>query len=168
MTKPSSLNGLRCRLADEEWNSLPLHIEPVSLPQHVLLEFPRVGTILRVLVDEKYESFGFHFQHGGKWLRLRNLMCKTESGLWKGIFTLETKFRLLSEQIKVSAFTWFLLPQMSCESRVGESFMDQELCLLGSVMIYYVNKVGCLLGLNVLAAKFICSYHFQFFRVTKV
>lgn len=90
--------SLSTELADEEWKSLPLHIEPVSLPQHVLHEFPRVGTILRVLVDEKYESFGFHFQHGGKWVRLRNLMCKTESGLWKGIFTLETKFRLLSEQ----------------------------------------------------------------------
>ncbi|KZV17793.1 protection of telomeres protein 1a [Dorcoceras hygrometricum] len=90
--------SLSTELTDEEWNSLPLHIEPFSLPEHVIHKFPRVGTVLRVLVDEQYETFGSHFQHGEKWLRLRNLMCKTESGLWKGIFTLETKFRLLSEQ----------------------------------------------------------------------
>ncbi|KAG8383319.1 hypothetical protein BUALT_Bualt04G0000100 [Buddleja alternifolia] len=85
-------------LTGEQQNSLPLHIEPFCLPGHVLRKFPCVGTILRILVDENYEEFGVHFQHGEKWVRLRNVMCKTESGLWKGVFTLETKFRPLSEQ----------------------------------------------------------------------
>ncbi|XP_073132728.1 protection of telomeres protein 1b-like [Henckelia pumila] len=90
--------NLSTELTNKLWQSLPLRIEPVSLPEHVLREFPHVGTVLRVVVDGKYESFGFHFQHADKWVRLRNLACETESGLWKAIFTPSSKIRLLSGQ----------------------------------------------------------------------
>ncbi|KAL3851459.1 hypothetical protein ACJIZ3_013341 [Penstemon smallii] len=90
--------SLTNKLTDEEQILMPLHIESFSLPAHVLHNFPYVGTVLRILVDESYEDFGVYFHHNEKWVRLRNLMCKTESGLFKGIFTLETKFRPLSEE----------------------------------------------------------------------
>lgn len=87
-----------CRLTDEEQIALPLQIEPVRLHEDVLRNFPHVGTVLRIVAGEVYEESGIHFQFVGNWVRMRNLQCKTESGLWKGVLTQATKCRPLSEK----------------------------------------------------------------------
>ncbi|CAI9785616.1 unnamed protein product [Fraxinus pennsylvanica] len=92
---PISINT---KLTDEEQIALPLQIEPVRLHEDVLRNFPHVGTVLRIVAGEVYEESGIHFQFVGNWVRMRNLHCKTESGLWKGVLTQATKCRPLSEK----------------------------------------------------------------------
>ncbi|KAL2456960.1 Protection of telomeres protein 1b [Forsythia ovata] len=92
---PISINT---KITDEDQNALLLQIEPVRLPEDVLRNFPHVGTVLRIVADEVYEELGVHFQIVGNWVRMRNLQCKTKSGLWKGVLTPATKCRPLSEK----------------------------------------------------------------------
>ncbi|CDP16693.1 unnamed protein product [Coffea canephora] len=77
-------------------DKLPLQLEQTGLPPSVLNNFPRLGTVLRVMIDEKYENFGNHFKIVRDWVRIRNLHCRTVSGLWEGVLTPQTKIRHLS------------------------------------------------------------------------
>ncbi|XAR53970.1 hypothetical protein NMG60_11028933 [Bertholletia excelsa] len=81
----------------EEHNSMQLQIESVPLRTDLLEKFPCVGTVLRVIVDKAYGEFGNHFHNIGYWMRLRNILCETDSGLWKGYLLPQSKVRLLAE-----------------------------------------------------------------------
>ncbi|XP_057468472.1 protection of telomeres protein 1a-like isoform X2 [Actinidia eriantha] len=81
----------------EEHESIRLQIESAPLPTNVLGKFPCVGTVLRVIADRSYGKLGEHFNNIGYWVRIRNVLCETDSGLWKGFLTSKSKVRLLSE-----------------------------------------------------------------------
>ncbi|CAI9111581.1 OLC1v1011838C1 [Oldenlandia corymbosa var. corymbosa] len=85
------------KLGADELNPVPLQVEPMILPASVLSKFPCIGTVLRIVIDECYENFGCHFKIVNGWVRIRNLHCRTVSGLWKGVWTGTTKVRHLSE-----------------------------------------------------------------------
>ncbi|XP_057468473.1 protection of telomeres protein 1b-like isoform X3 [Actinidia eriantha] len=71
----------------EEHESIRLQIESAPLPTNVLGKFPCVGTVLRVIADRSYGKLGEHFNNIGYWVRIRNVLCETDSGLWKGFLT---------------------------------------------------------------------------------
>ncbi|KAL3526183.1 hypothetical protein ACH5RR_014555 [Cinchona calisaya] len=85
---------LKKELGAEE---LPLQLELTGLPPSVLYNFPRLGTVLTVVIDEAYVNFGNHFKIVRDWVRIRNLHCRTVLGLWKGVLTPQTKIRHLSK-----------------------------------------------------------------------
>ena len=86
-----------CVIRLEEHESIRLQIESAPLPTNVLGKFPCVGTVLRVIADRSYGKLGEHFNNIGYWVRIRNVLCETDSGLWKGFLTSKSKVRLLSE-----------------------------------------------------------------------
>ncbi|XP_077218110.1 protection of telomeres protein 1b-like isoform X3 [Tasmannia lanceolata] len=82
---------------DEVENPIPLLLEPLPLPRDVLCTFPRVGTVLRVIIDKE---LGPKVQGSGQWVKLRNITCEVRSGLWRGIFSPSSQLRFLSNEDK--------------------------------------------------------------------
>ncbi|XP_015880193.3 protection of telomeres protein 1b isoform X1 [Ziziphus jujuba] len=78
-------------------SEIPLGIEPVPLARHIICQFPCVGTVLRVTVDQGLKDIGLHFKGIGKWVKFRNIRCEEHSGLWHGLFLPSSRIRFLSE-----------------------------------------------------------------------
>lgn len=72
-------------------------IEPVPLARHIICQFPCVGTVLRVTVDQGLKDIGLHFKGIGNWVKFRNIRCEEHSGLWHGLFLPSSRIRFLSE-----------------------------------------------------------------------
>lgn len=74
----------------------PLRPEELLLSREVLCSFPPVGTVLRVFADKFFKEFP-HLLNGGCWVRLCNINCEVQSGIWKGMLKVCSKIRLLSD-----------------------------------------------------------------------
>ncbi|KAL5544938.1 hypothetical protein UlMin_008722 [Ulmus minor] len=86
-------NVLSTRLEDERENPLPLHLESFPLPRNVLCNFPVVGTVLRVVFDQGFKRHLLHLLNAGQWVKLINVFCEVQAGLWRGVLTPVTKLR---------------------------------------------------------------------------
>lgn len=71
---------------------LPLHFEIMPFNMTV----PHVGSILRVVVGKHFKEV-VQLQRGDKWIRLCNMTCITEFGIWKGLLQNTCKIRFLGE-----------------------------------------------------------------------
>ncbi|XP_077218108.1 protection of telomeres protein 1a-like isoform X2 [Tasmannia lanceolata] len=98
---------------DEVENPIPLLLEPLPLPRDVLCTFPRVGTVLRVIIDKE---LGPKVQGSGQWVKLRNITCEVRSGLWRGIFSPSSQLRFLSNEDKaVISLERFYMERLSSQ-----------------------------------------------------
>lgn len=68
----------------EEENPSPLHLEAVPLARETLCTFPHVGTVLRISIYKPFEDM-YCLQSGLFWIKMCNIYCKLQSGLWKGV-----------------------------------------------------------------------------------
>ncbi|KAG9446442.1 hypothetical protein H6P81_012570 [Aristolochia fimbriata] len=75
----------------------PLQLEQIPLPKSVLSSFPCVGTVLSIVVGKSYEDLQLHLQPVGQWVKLRNIMCVTKSGMWQGLVKPISRLRLLGD-----------------------------------------------------------------------
>ncbi|XP_068669375.1 protection of telomeres protein 1b-like [Aristolochia californica] len=75
----------------------PLQLEQIPLSRSVLCSFPCVGTVVIVAFDKSYEDLQLHLQPVGQWIKLRNIMCETKSGIWQGRLTPNSRLRLLAD-----------------------------------------------------------------------
>ncbi|XP_024023503.1 protection of telomeres protein 1b isoform X2 [Morus notabilis] len=88
-------NSLPIRLEDEKDNPLPLHLESLPLPRDKLDSFPVVGTILRVVFDQRIKKHGLQLLNAnvGEWMKFIDVHCEVRAGLWRGVLTPLTKVR---------------------------------------------------------------------------
>ncbi|PIA47224.1 hypothetical protein AQUCO_01400126v1 [Aquilegia coerulea] len=85
----------RTKLNLELENPLPLQLEASLLPRDVLCEFPTVGTVLRVIVDQASEKLVFQ---PWRWVKIIDLVCEERFGLWCGHLKPSTRVRILSDE----------------------------------------------------------------------
>ena len=134
-----------CRVGADK---LPLQLEQTGLPPNVLNNFPRLGTVLRVMIDEKYEHFGNHFKIVRDWVRIRNLHCRTVSGLWEGVLTPQTKIRHLSRNdnsvVGHLRYLLLLLILRNVNQRCSRFFVFHmvEVALFAVIELHYIIPVG--------------------------
>lgn len=92
---------VKYRLEDEESNPLPLQVERLRLSSSILNGFPRVGTVLRVTIDQAFGDISpeliLQLKESNRWMKIRNMSCKQEFGLWHGSFRTDSKIQLLSD-----------------------------------------------------------------------
>ncbi|ESR64846.1 protection of telomeres protein 1b [Citrus sinensis] len=81
------------KLEDEMDHELPLQVEPLPLSRDILCSFPAVGSILRVIIDKGIEKHILHLLKIGKWVKLQNVLCQVDAGLWFGVLTHFTRLR---------------------------------------------------------------------------
>lgn len=81
------------RLEDEMDHELPLQVEPLPLSRDILCSFPAVGSILRVIIDKGIEKHILHLLKIGNWVKLQNVLCQVDAGLWFGVLTHFTRLR---------------------------------------------------------------------------
>ncbi|GAV81092.1 Telo_bind domain-containing protein [Cephalotus follicularis] len=86
------------KLEDEMYNQLPLHLEPLPLSRDILRTFPVVGTILRVIIDHSIQKHILHLLKADTWVKLLNVLCEVNGGLWYGVLTPFTKLRYMSNE----------------------------------------------------------------------
>ncbi|KAL5699610.1 hypothetical protein ACHQM5_030489 [Ranunculus cassubicifolius] len=89
----------QAKLNEEMKNPLPLQWETSFLPRDVLCEFPSVGTILRVPVDQANEKIARGLPC--RWVKFLDLVCTERAGLWHGGLGLSTRVRILSDNDRV-------------------------------------------------------------------
>ncbi|ESR64845.1 protection of telomeres protein 1b [Citrus sinensis] len=53
----------------------------------------RIGSILRVIIDKGIEKHILHLLKIGKWVKLQNVLCQVDAGLWFGVLTHFTRLR---------------------------------------------------------------------------
>lgn len=70
----------------------------VSLPRNILCKFPCVGTVLRVFIEMQIDELLWQLPGIGHWVKLRNMTCRTQSGIWEGVMTHTSKVSILSSQ----------------------------------------------------------------------
>lgn len=75
----------------------PLHLEPLPLAQDLLCSFPREGTVLRISADKLFEDI-HHVRGGDYWVKLCNVTCELQLGMWKGLVNSSSKVFLLSDE----------------------------------------------------------------------
>lgn len=84
---------------DEEMDILADQLEDsliVSLPRNILCKFPCVGTVLRVITEMQIDELLRQLPGIGHWVKLRNMTCRTQSGIWEGVMTHTSKVSILS------------------------------------------------------------------------
>lgn len=84
------------RLEDEFSDPLPLKIEPIPFSRDFLCEFPTIGSVLRVVIDESIGKHGFDVLHAGTWVTVVNMLCEVHEGLWRGVLTPSSKVHYMS------------------------------------------------------------------------
>ncbi|KAK7358122.1 hypothetical protein VNO77_00043 [Canavalia gladiata] len=116
-------NSICSKLEDEANNPLSLQLEPLPLPRELLCTLPTVGSILRIIFDEGIEKNHLYLPNAGTWVKFANIRVEVHAGLWRGVFTLSTKFRytpnedrLIVERQRLSDERMSLIPgrRMPC------------------------------------------------------
>ncbi|KAJ6817570.1 putative protection of telomeres protein 1b [Iris pallida] len=74
----------------------PLHLEEQPLPKEILCNFPREGTVLRVTTS-KFVPDIHRLLGVACWVKICNITCELQSGIWKAMTTPYSKFNLLSD-----------------------------------------------------------------------
>lgn len=69
-----------------------------SLPRNILCKFPCVGTVLRVFTEMQIDEILRQLPGIEHWVKLRNMTCRTQSGIWEGVMTHTSKVSILSCQ----------------------------------------------------------------------
>ncbi|XP_044498303.1 protection of telomeres protein 1b-like isoform X2 [Mangifera indica] len=95
---PLNLDGT---LVDEGKNPLPLQVESAPLDLHILRQFEKVGTVLRIIADRSHGNLGQHFTAVGKWVKLLDITCQISSGIWRGVLEPSSRVRFLSDNNSV-------------------------------------------------------------------
>lgn len=78
-------------------NPLNLQREPELLPRDVLCTFPRVGTVLRVIIDGSNKNCQLGFLNTGHWAIFHEIVCEVHDGLWYGVLISTTKLRYIPQ-----------------------------------------------------------------------
>ncbi|XP_020271081.1 protection of telomeres protein 1b-like, partial [Asparagus officinalis] len=81
----------------EEEQPIPLFLEPLPLSKEILRSFPLEGAVLRIFEDNCFEPIN-HFRGGDYWVRLCNVTCEIQSGLWRGVVNSSSKVFKLSNE----------------------------------------------------------------------
>ncbi|XP_072967984.1 protection of telomeres protein 1a-like [Typha angustifolia] len=93
-TPPASLE---MDLDAEGKTPMPLHLEEYSLSRGILCTFPSVGTVLRIFTNSFFKE-RTNLEGGRDWVRLCNITCELQYGIWKGVLQTSSKVRLLSNE----------------------------------------------------------------------
>lgn len=86
------------RLEEERDNQLALQLEPFPLSRSILCMFPTVGTVFRVVLDKAMEKYVLHSLKIGEWVKLLDLRCEVNAGLWFGVLKSDTKLQYIPKE----------------------------------------------------------------------
>ncbi|KAJ0105704.1 hypothetical protein Patl1_19608 [Pistacia atlantica] len=89
---------IHSKLEDEMEHELPLQLEPFPLSKDILCSFPAVGSILRLIIDKDIEKHILHLLNTFKWVKMLNVHCKVNAGLWCGVLTHFTRLSYLPDE----------------------------------------------------------------------
>ena len=81
----------------EKEKPAPLCLEPLPLSQDILCSFPCEGTVLRISADKFFEDIHY-VPVGDHWVKLCNVTCEWQSGMWKGLVNSSSKIYMLSDE----------------------------------------------------------------------
>ena len=91
------MEALNCRLSEEMDHPLALSLESVSLARDIVCSFPTLGTVLRVIYQDIELDFIPLFR-SGTWIKLTNLICELNDGLWRVVLTQYSRIRFASNR----------------------------------------------------------------------
>ncbi|XP_047313943.1 protection of telomeres protein 1a-like [Impatiens glandulifera] len=91
--------NMRAKKENEIENLPPLQLEPTPLPRDVLLKFPTIGTILRVVMED--DNQGLQLLNCDRWVKLVNVKCEQYAGLWRCMLMPSSKLQYLSDTEKL-------------------------------------------------------------------
>lgn len=94
-TPPASIHK---KLEEERDNQLALQLEPFPLSRSILCMFPTVGTVFRVVLDKAMEKYVLHSLKIGEWVKLLDLRCEVNAGLWFGVLKSDTKLQYIPKE----------------------------------------------------------------------
>ncbi|XP_042511828.1 protection of telomeres protein 1b-like [Macadamia integrifolia] len=114
--------NIQTKLEDEMENPLPLQLESLPLPRDVLCTFPSIGTILRVPVNQENEKLGLHLIGSGRWIKISNINCEEQAGLWKGNLLPSTRLQYLSNEDNI-----VIQRQRFCDERTASTWENMPL-----------------------------------------
>ncbi|KAK4479934.1 hypothetical protein RD792_012986 [Penstemon davidsonii] len=81
-TPPASIEA---KLEDEMENPLPLQLGSCSLSRDVLCTFPPVGSVLRMIINQRSEKINMNFIHINKWVKFVNIKIEVHAALWRAV-----------------------------------------------------------------------------------
>ncbi|KAK4487707.1 hypothetical protein RD792_005630 [Penstemon davidsonii] len=81
-TPPASIGA---KLEDEMENPLPLQLGSCSLSRDVLCTFPPVGSVLRMIINQRSEKINMNFIHINKWVKFVNIKIEVHAALWRAV-----------------------------------------------------------------------------------
>ncbi|XP_057828148.2 protection of telomeres protein 1a [Cryptomeria japonica] len=72
----------------------------IALQRNDLCNFPSVGSVIPVYVEMPINELQSRFPKIGRWVKLRNMTCRRNSGLWEGVMTDKSKVSSISPEME--------------------------------------------------------------------